>query len=77
MSLFRRNPRGLVTLDTGQDIVIVPADEPELSYAPARSAQPSADKPEVAECPECFALVRPERLRAHEYWHDEAKGDTR
>jgi hypothetical protein len=26
---------------------------------------------DFAECPECFALVLPGRLTAHQYWHDQ------
>ncbi|WP_242892473.1 hypothetical protein [Actinomadura litoris] len=36
--------------------------------SPTKTMVPNA--PDVAECDECFALVRSERMKAHDHWHE-------
>ena len=45
-------------------------DPPTTSVRTADEQDQETTPPAITECPECFALLRPERMTAHVHWHD-------
>lgn len=46
-------------------------EEQRRQRAEAKSAAPAPELPGIAECEDCSALVRAERMKAHEQWHNQ------